>query len=350
MKKIALYSILAVAGMTLCACNEDYKDWAEPTSPVDPGEVFISFTPSAVNALDLRGMTADSVVAFNPNLDVNFDGSEVTYDVTIFNADKSESVTIAADKMGRMRRSELQGAIISLFGNIEQARQTKMDILAHILYDGVMTTSKATDVPLTVTPQQQELPPVWFIMGNCIGVGTFVNNAVMGLYTSTVAMYVNPLNYDELIFPTYLCDNAQFKIILKPGNREMFIGGETYNDNYTVANAGYYKVIVNTADTTMHVEEMPGEYPVYESMSLSTGIDMKLITKSATGINHDWHGDLNVTADTEVKFVANDGTTWGCADFPAGKAAKNGAGIPVKAGNYKVVFNDIMGTFRFIEK
>ena len=49
MKKIALYSLLALAGIALSACTEDYKDWAEPTSPTDPGTVSVSFTPSGVN-------------------------------------------------------------------------------------------------------------------------------------------------------------------------------------------------------------------------------------------------------------------------------------------------------------
>lgn len=352
MKKIALYSILAVAGMALCACNEDYKDWAEPQSPADLGQVNISFTPAAVAALDLRGMTTDSVVVFNPNLAITgANETTVDYDVVVRNSDNTDSVTLKGDVQGRVRRSDLQGAIISFYGNSEQARNAMMNITANLLIDGVKTNAKAYNLPLTVTPQEQELPPVWFVLGNCIGIGTFVNHATMGLYTSTVAMYVNPRNYDELIFPTYLCDNAQFKIILKPGSTEYYIGGETYSANITVENAGYYSIIANTNDTTARVEPLNiTDVKKYDSMALSNGTEMKLITKSVNGENHDWHGDLNVTTDTQITFVANDGTTWGCQDFPAGKASKGGTPITVKPGNYKVVFNDLMGLFRFIEK
>lgn len=362
MKKIALYSILAVAGLAFSACTEDYKDWAEPTSPADPGTVTVSFTPSGVSALDLRGMTADSVVAFNPNLAIA-GATEVstTYDVVIYNANKTDSVTITGDEQGRVRRSDLQGAIIALYGNIEQARQATMNITANSLVDGIMVHSRALDVPVTVTPQQQELPPVWYILGNCIGKGSFLNNAIVGgrfgaMYTSLVVMYPNPLNYEELIFPTYLCNNAQFKAVLKPGSQDFFINGsDKYSDNITVADAGYYKIIVNTKDSTMRVEPLNVTNVVkYDGMSMSNGNAMTVITTHVDGENHDWLGDLVVDTDAPagqgIKFVAADGTTWGSEEFPAGRAQLDAAGIPYVSGTYKVVFNDLMGLFRFIEQ
>lgn len=358
MKKIALYSILAVAGLALCACNEDYKDWAEPQSPVDPGAVNISFTPSAVGALDLRGMDADSVVAFTPNLVVTGTTDVNTkYDVTIHNANNTDSVTIKGDEQGRVRRSDLQGAIIALFGNIEQARQTTMNITANMLISGLMTSAYAYNVGLTATPEQQELPPVWYVLANCIGTGGMLNNAIEGgpfgaMYTSLVAMYPNPLNYEELVLPAYLCANAKFKVILKPGSKEDFIGGAVYDDNIEVADAGYYKIIANTKDKTLRYERMSvADVKVYSSMGLSNGTSLAKVTTNAKGENHDWHGNL-VVADggQSIKFVADDGTTWGSEEFPAGKAMLDGAGIPCEDGTYKVVFNDLMGLFRFIKK
>lgn len=353
MKKIALYSLLAVAGIALSACTENFKDWAEPTSPADPGAVVVSFTPSGVTPLDLRGMTADSVVVFNPNLAISGATSvSTTYDVAIFNAAKTDSVVISGDEKGRVRRSDLQGAIIALYGNIEQARQATMNITAHSLINGVMVHNRALNIPVTVTPEEQELPPVWYLLGNCIGRGTFVNHATMGLYTSTVAMYANPLNYDELVWAGYLIDNAQFKVILKPGSKQYFIGGEVYNDNITVENAGYYKIIVNTKDSTARYEPYTGDVKVFEGMGMSNGNAMAIITTAAE--NHDWLGDLVVDTDAPagegIKFVATDGTTWGSEEFPVGRAQLNGTGIPYQSGTYKVVFNDILGTFRFIQK
>lgn len=359
MKKIALYSILALAGMALAACNEDFKDWAEPASPADPGVTTISFTPSAVPALDLRGMTADSVVAFNPNLAVSPGEAATTFDAVIYNAAKTDSVTIKANEQGRVRRSELQGAIIALFGNIEQARQTTMNITAYSLINGLMCVNHAYDVAVTVTPQQQELPPVWYIIGNCIGRGSWVNHATMGLYTSTVAMYVNPLNYEELVYASYFCDNAELKIILKAGDKEHFIGSagnarDADQGNYTIAQGGYYKIIVNTKDTTLRYEPITDPVTVFTSMAMSNGSQLSVITNHPSGENHDWLGDLVVDTDAPagegVKFVADDGTTWGGNDFPAGKAVVDGANIPYKSGNYKVVFNDLLRTFRFIQK
>ena len=43
-------------------------------------------------------------------------------------------------------------------------------------------------------------------------------------------------------------------------------------------------------------------------------------------------------------------TAWGGNAFPAGKAIKNAPAIPAKPGSYKVVFNDLLGMYRFIDK
>ena len=114
---------------------------------------------------------------------------------------------------------------------------------------------------------------------------------------------------------------------------------------------GYYRIIANTKDKTLRYERMSvADVKVYSSMSLSNGTSLAKVTTNANGENHDWHGNLTVTADTQITFVADDGTTWGSEEFPAGKANKGATAITVKPGTYKVVFNDLMGLFRFIEK
>lgn len=56
-----------------------------------------------------------------------------------------------------------------------------------------------------------------------------------------------------------------------------------------------------------------------------------------------------VLTDGEAKFRANDSwdVNWGSGDFPTGIAIRNGANIPVTAGEYIVTFNSITGFYNF---
>jgi hypothetical protein len=81
--------------------------------------------------------------------------------------------------------------------------------------------------------------------------------------------------------------------------------------------------------------------------------EMQPMTKIDGVVNHDWFlKDLQVTADTQLKFVANDGTEFGTETFPYGIATDDGNAITVKAvkTSYKVYFNDITGAFMFVEQ
>ena len=72
--------------------------------------------------------------------------------------------------------------------------------------------------------------------------------------------------------------------------------------------------------------------------------------------NHVWKYELDATSgDTTLKFKVapeDDGAdgwsiNWGGTEFPYGVGASGGANIPVTAGNYLVIFNDITGYYHF---
>ncbi len=56
-----------------------------------------------------------------------------------------------------------------------------------------------------------------------------------------------------------------------------------------------------------------------------------------------------VLTDGEAKFRANDdwAVNWGSGDFPSGIAVRDGANIPITAGEYIVTFNSITGEYNF---
>ena len=362
--------MLAGAGLLMAACTDDYKDWSEPQGYDQAETVVVNFTAAPMGAIDLRTVTEDSVQIFNPTITCNAP-CHTTYSVAIYNAEKTDSVVIKASEAGKAKRAEVQGAMVALYGTNEVSHTTPMDITAFTIVDGTAVTKRVQDVNLTATPKFQELPPVWFILGNCMGRGSGVNHKTMGLYTSTVAMYVNPYNYEELVYATYFCDNAQFKIILEPGNKDKVIGADSEGNivyqeakiegvatpgNISIKDGGYYTVTVNVVNKTLEITPMAVTPKVFSTMKLNDG-NLAIITTSTLGENHDWLGDATLTADGEITFTGAGSddtgeftTAWGGNAFPAGKAIKNGNPIPAKVGDYKVVFNDLLGVYRFIEK
>lgn len=367
MKKIALYSMLAAAGLLFTACNDDYKDWNDPQSQPQPELVTIDFQAANVNAIDLRSTVADSIKIFTPTLSANKPVT-ATYDAVIYNDTKTDSVIVKADKDGKASTSAIQGAVMALFGADEVQREAPMSVIAYVNYEGTIMLKDATGLALTATPRYQELPPVWYILANCVGRGTWVNHK-MALYTNTVAMYVNPFNYDELIYASYFPAKAEFYIAPELGNKKNIIGlingSVAYQDDHSaeaktpsniiIEAAGYYKITVNVKTYAVSWEPITSTVKLYTGMK-TTGIDtdMQIITKAASGENHDWLGTVTVTEDGQLVGFEGTGdgftSTWGGKAFPDGKASAGAAGIPAKAGTYNVVFNDLLGVYRFIEK
>jgi len=63
-----------------------------------------------------------------------------------------------------------------------------------------------------------------------------------------------------------------------------------------------------------------------------------------------WNLRVELT-DGEAKFRAEDDWTvnWGAGDFPTGTATRDGANIPVTAGEYNITFNSTTGDYDFVE-
>jgi hypothetical protein len=102
------------------------------------------------------------------------------------------------------------------------------------------------------------------------------------------------------------------------------------------------------------VDITPATYASMGVIGLNGDWDNDIVmTQFAAAVNpHLWSANIEVAADTECKFRANAGwdNNWGATEFPYGVGTNGGANIPVKAGNYTVVFNDIDGSYTFITK
>jgi hypothetical protein len=165
-----------------------------------------------------------------------------------------------------------------------------------------------------------------------------------------------------------------FKIIEKVGSWDYGIcgGGSAGTTSYrsggddpgniTVAEDGYYTIVLDTKTHECTITKMTTTPTVFTAMAIpgsengwdAAAGDVLSAFSKVTGVNHDWVGTVTYKADAGskdgCKFAANGAwdSNWGAADFPYGTGTNGGANILFKAGTYKVFFNDILGSYSFV--
>lgn len=214
--------------------------------------------------------------------------------------------------------------------------------------------------------KRPETPDLWYLVGSCIGNGTW-GNSPDGIGTALIPMYPEADNHLMLSYVGYFIARQGFKLIHKPGNWNeqwgmndgSFVKNDGGSGNIEVATNGYYKLTYDQITETMTIEPYTAPVNVYNSMGMPGGYQgwspvATLMTPMSTVVeNHDWvMKDVTYSEYTELKFTANGSWVynWGNEAFPYGIGVMNGANIPVEAGTYTVVFNDILGAYYFIEE
>ena len=223
-------------------------------------------------------------------------------------------------------------------------------------------------------------PEIWYLVGDCIGDGTWGNDGTGNIGVSLIPMsIVDGYEYNattgqgEIIYTGYFLAGKGFKLIKKPGSWDDQWGNSSApgidspvkNDggssNLQVATSGYYSVKLNTATDVLTIEavEAPEVYHIMMQGDFNGWTDVAMTpVNTVEGMNnHVWRYELDTTSgDTTAKFKVGPGeggsadgwgVNWGGASFPYGIGSNGGANIAVPAGRYNVIFNDIDGFYYF---
>ena len=166
MKKI-LY--LAVLTLALASCTDDYKDWAQQTPAADADAVNVTMTVGQAAAIDFSSTQPEKVQLFVPTLTTTADGV-TTYDVTLYNDDKSRSVSLVADADGKVTATELQDAIATLYGKAPTQRSVQMDITA-LTAIGATTIKNTATSTLSVKLNSPVIESAYYYVGAANGWG-----------------------------------------------------------------------------------------------------------------------------------------------------------------------------------
>lgn len=216
-------------------------------------------------------------------------------------------------------------------------------------------------------------PELWYLIGGCIGDGNWgseIGISVIPMSPVEGAKYDDTTGQGELNYIGYFPTNGEFKIVKIPGQWGDQWGSANNGDitqpalktpdfepgNFKITTEGYYKIVLNTKENTLSITSTDAP-KTYEHIFISGdwngwATDQQMTPVNSGNNNHVWTINLDTPDNaTTVKFLY-DGwlPNWGAEGFPYGFGVNGGANIPVEAGSYTIIFNDIDGYYHFFSK
>ena len=245
------------------------------------------------------------------------------------------------------------------------------DYFSYTVSDGKGNTSTANvDINvLAILSYTSVTPRPYYIIGMANGAW---NNSKAGLGVSIYPMSVvsgdkyNLAGDGEFTYTGYFWASRGFKLIRDIGSWDEQWGGSSNNitkplhndggsSDFKVPTDGYYTITLNSITNTFSMVPASVSPTSYAKIGMiggfnSWGGDVNM-TPCESSNNHMWYATYTFPSDTEGKFRANAdwGINWGNSTFPVGLGTGGGPNVPIKAGTYTVLFNDISGCYYFIK-
>ena len=243
------------------------------------------------------------------------------------------------------------------------------DSFSYIISDGNgnISTGNVDINVMAIMPYTATTPSPWYIIGLANGGW---NNSAGGLGVSIYPLSVVSGNSYNLAgnglftFTGYFQASKGFKLINVLGNWDIQWGmsGSTYvknnggSGNITVPADGYYTITLNSITDNLTIVPALVTPTLYSSMSLSG--DFNGWSSTATPMapaestnNHIWYAQITITSAGGIKFNNNNwANSWGDTTFPLGIGTNGGPNIPITAGTYTAIFNDIDGCYYFMKQ
>ncbi|WP_251623515.1 SusE domain-containing protein [Odoribacter lunatus] len=388
MKKIFVSALLLISSMCIFTACDDDRD-SNPT--IQEPETFVLNTPAyAASEIDLASSKKINFTCSQPEFGYT---AAVTYQLQL---SLSNSFTLSVDEaeeeevpdyavVDETYTSCIIACDASLFSKavmqLGQWEEDDVPALQPITVRLVANVDKysvaSNTVDMNVIPYYVELkdalPQLWFFVGNG-GVGNWDNSTDILIPMSLVKdfAYDKKTGEGEFTYTGYF-DADQFKVVSTPGAWAPMLGLEAEGENGTVkyrpiekaddpaswkpTAAGYYTFTLNTTGGPANAkaelkayEGTPKEFTTWEFVGDfdGWGNDPVVLTKN-TFNPHIWYGEVTLETDGDAKFRQSDWSDeCGGDTFPYG--LKTSSNIPVKAGTYKIVFNDIDRCYYFFTK
>ncbi len=369
MKKLSLYLTLALAGLFMSSCSDDYTDWADPQSNAQEDAITVpGLKASAVDAQTLS-TEAETVPVFTlstATLPDGFSLENARVELTPQGVDNATATTVTTTLDGLATTADIQALIEKAFGKNPVARKFDAQVYVNALKGGQAVLIDAGKIVYTVTTVKPDIAQAYYIIG---GPNDWAGSAATkplkfshsatNVYDDpvfTITFEVNPANDTWFaIADDKACDaitnNNDWSQLLgnKNGNGK---NGETgsmdrranlSDDGSFMVPAGsrYVSVEINMMEYTYKVKGINFAEFIYEVGNNSSWGDHPY---AMYGPNMDgkYYGAFYL--DGEFKFKPNGGNDWaGDWEYNGdGKLDANGQGnIPAPATGFYFVTVDL---------
>lgn len=289
MKKLSLYISIALAGLFMGSCSEDFKDWADPqTNPQEDAITIPGFTATAAQAIDFASVTTDSVNTFSLSsaaLPEGFTLGNARIELTPQGVENATKTTVNTSLDGKGAVADLASVVESAYGKRPTARTFDAQVYVNAIKEGQAVLIDAGKINLVMTPKAPFIDAAYYLVGDM-----FTTDDVNGLNTisdkqkfkhSDKDVYEDPIF--TITFETTKADQY-WKIIPKAnvdaGNTDASAAGvvgpkvdgeDSMTDSLTnvdakagkIAKAGKYKLTLNMMDYTYTFEEVKYDPFIY---------------------------------------------------------------------------------------
>lgn len=168
MKKLSLYISIALAGLFMGSCSEDFKDWADPqTNPQEDAITIPGYQASAVSALDLANV-ADSANVYtisSATLPEGFELGNSRIELTPEGVENATATEVKTSNDGKATKADLQALIESVYGKAPVARTFDGHVYTTAVKDGQAALIDAGTVKVTATPVAPNISQNYYIIG-----------------------------------------------------------------------------------------------------------------------------------------------------------------------------------------
>lgn len=278
MKKISLYILSLLAAVIFTACDEDFKDWADPQSNETEPAVSISFQATATsNTIDLATAAESIEIATQTSLAIE-EGNTVDYEVYLDkDADfgSKTSYTLTADGSTLfMAQADLQEAITALFGKRPEARDVNIRIDAYVKTPaGQASLARSNTMVIKAIPQAPVIESAYYLIGD-------MNKWAIGDLEDYKFTHSGKDVYDDPVFTRviFLEESAYFKIVPESSKvaaswdgvlGNPIDGNDAVEGDLIIADAqamqilesGLYRITLNMMEYTYKIDRLGDNLP-----------------------------------------------------------------------------------------
>lgn len=363
MKKLSLYISIALAGLFMGSCSEDFKDWADPqTNPQEDAITIPGFTATAAQAIDFASVTTDSVNTFSLSsaaLPEGFTLANARLELTPQGVENATKTTVNTDLNGKGAVADLAPVVESAYGKRPTARTFDAQVYVNAVKDGQAVLIDAGKINLVMTPKAPFIDTNYYLVGQMTD---------WSLDTKFKFTHSDADVYEDPVFTimfTTTDDNQYWKIIPQgnvdagniwavENNPKGVVGVEKDGDDAMsgtlltttskgekanagkLAKAGIYQMTINMMDYTYSIKQIAPEYYLVGALQSWSDQNMSCLMTAETAMVQNfttkWTGDANMKI-----WLGSDFGKWDNAFGSASGDGVNTAEGKLKAGGGAIV-------------